>query len=385
MFNILGSFLFGMNSVAKSEVVEANDHQQNESEAMTAMATGEMANKAATAVTIRCETGTQTTATAGAMRHTEAEDSENASKSNMSNSNSNEVAQPVNSNSPRKQQVPYNDWIIIDRGEIHHTGSQRTDIGVNTSMCVDSVLSTTPTSTIETTTAAVAADIIDLDTTLASKQTMDCDVDDDDEDVLLGSFFDKQEHADEDEEEDDDEMTLDKHELVLANNSNNTSEMLMMMMKTMQQQQTKREDWLITPLPCLTSITSSARSIVDNHPFENLLIEHPSMSVFFTATSSSAHQRLHQQYQQQQHPLAPSANQYQLQHQHQQQQAIDEEQLPQDDMIITNMLNQQEEQEKQEKMQQQQTIATATLTSVAGKKMVNKQFFIINLCFCCSC
>lgn len=48
------------------------------------------------------------------------------------------------------------------------------------------------------------------------------------------------------------------------------------------------KDWLITPLPCLTSITASQRSIVENDPLENLLIEHPSMSVFVAATSASA-------------------------------------------------------------------------------------------------
>lgn len=67
---------------------------------------------------------------------------------------------------------------------------------------------------------------------------------DDDDDVLLGSFFERQE----------------------TNCPN---------------------EWLITPLPCLTSITCSQRSLVDNDPLENLLIEHPSMSVFVTVTSSA--------------------------------------------------------------------------------------------------
>jgi hypothetical protein len=49
--------------------------------------------------------------------------------------------------------------------------------------------------------------------------------------------------------------------------------------------QTTNKDWLITPLPCLTSITASQRSI-ESDPLENLLIEHPSMSVFVAATSS---------------------------------------------------------------------------------------------------
>jgi hypothetical protein len=48
----------------------------------------------------------------------------------------------------------------------------------------------------------------------------------------------------------------------------------------------KEDSWLITPLPCLTSITCSQRSIVENDPLENLLIEHPSMSVFISATGN---------------------------------------------------------------------------------------------------
>jgi len=56
----------------------------------------------------------------------------------------------------------------------------------------------------------------------------------------------------------------------------------------------RNKDWLITPLPCLTSITASQRSISDNAELENLLIEHPSMSVFVTATSTSIHENVMQ-------------------------------------------------------------------------------------------
>jgi hypothetical protein len=52
--------------------------------------------------------------------------------------------------------------------------------------------------------------------------------------------------------------------------------------------QTNNNNWLITPLPCLTSIHASQRSIIENDPLENLLIEHPSMSVFVAATSSAS-------------------------------------------------------------------------------------------------
>ncbi|RMZ96040.1 tumor p53-inducible nuclear 2 isoform X1 [Brachionus plicatilis] len=86
----------------------------------------------------------------------------------------------------------------------------------------------------------------------------------DDNDVILGSFFERNEHSTDDQERykartyDDDEMP-----------------------------EVRSKDWLITPLPCLTSITASQRSVTENSELENLLIEHPSMSVFVTATSTS--------------------------------------------------------------------------------------------------
>lgn len=75
---------------------------------------------------------------------------------------------------------------------------------------------------------------------------------------IVGSFFEK--HQDEDEE---------------FNRKYGTN-------------QTNNNNWLITPLPCLTSIHASQRSIIENDPLENLLIEHPSMSVFVAATSSAS-------------------------------------------------------------------------------------------------
>lgn len=79
---------------------------------------------------------------------------------------------------------------------------------------------------------------------------------DDDEDVLLGSFFDRNQFDD----------------------SAKTSQVVTAA--------PQKDEWLITPLPCLTSITCSQRSI-ENDPLENLLIEHPSMSVFVTVTQSA--------------------------------------------------------------------------------------------------
>jgi hypothetical protein len=46
-----------------------------------------------------------------------------------------------------------------------------------------------------------------------------------------------------------------------------------------QHQKIEHDTWLITPLP---SLISSQKSMIENAPLENLLIEHPSMSVFIT-------------------------------------------------------------------------------------------------------
>lgn len=93
-----------------------------------------------------------------------------------------------------------------------------------------------------------------------------------DSECLLGSFF----------ERNTDEIEMQEEEQEEEEQQQETNEVEELM------QSNKKEDWLITPLPCLTSITCSQRSIIENHPLENLLIEHPSMSVFVTATSTSS-------------------------------------------------------------------------------------------------
>jgi hypothetical protein len=49
-----------------------------------------------------------------------------------------------------------------------------------------------------------------------------------------------------------------------------------------QQKTIEQDSWLITPLPSLVSLQTSQKSLIENAPLENLLIEHPSMSVFIT-------------------------------------------------------------------------------------------------------
>lgn len=91
------------------------------------------------------------------------------------------------------------------------------------------------------------------------------DEEEEDNDVLLGSFFDRNQFDQDDRQPQPSAAAAAVQSPLLPPH---------------------KDEWLITPLPCLTSITTSQRSIVDNDPLENLLIEHPSMSVFVSRTNS---------------------------------------------------------------------------------------------------
>lgn len=191
-----------------------------------------------------------------------------------------------------------NDWILINRSEKSSTNVNNKsifDVGVNTSVMmlnhqnhpVNNIEDETTTDTCTKQTTIPYAHNKDEDQemneqfedskeeqlvyqTCATREeaeallnvstTSEC---------LLGAFFERA--MDQDEVEMEDQNELERRELSCLTLLNSN----------------KKEDWLITPLPCLTSITSSQRSIIENHPLENLLIEHPSMSVFVSATSSS--------------------------------------------------------------------------------------------------
>jgi hypothetical protein len=121
-----------------------------------------------------------------------------------------------------------------------------------------------------------------------NKENMD---EDNNNDVLLGSFFDKNEHED-----------TTNGQLLISNlfrsglglneiyNECDNEEQSKQQYEEVVLPARKDETWLITPLPCLTSITESShqRSMIDNYPLENLLIEHPSMSVFISATNANS-------------------------------------------------------------------------------------------------
>jgi hypothetical protein len=189
------------------------------------------------------ENGDQTTNSSSSNKHlTEAstQTSNGEQSSNPTTQNTiNEAS--ASASRPRTQQGGELDWVIVDRTEeadklksIHH-------IGVNTSMIVESK-SQEEAAQVQTTEKHQDAD-----------QQVE---EEDDGQVLLGSFFERHENGNDCEMKEVEEVK-------------------------------EQKEWLITPLPCLTSITGSQRSIVENNPFENMLIEHPSMSVFVSATSAS--------------------------------------------------------------------------------------------------
>lgn len=100
----------------------------------------------------------------------------------------------------------------------------------------------------------------------------------DDNDIILGSFFEKNENSNDDQERYKTQR--------LAEEDEDISDEVVA--------EVRNKDWLITPLPCLRSITASQRSISENAELENLLIEHPSMSVFVSATSTSLIESTHE-------------------------------------------------------------------------------------------
>lgn len=98
------------------------------------------------------------------------------------------------------------------------------------------------------------------------------------EDPLIGSFFQKNEN------DDNDERYKCKPQLDKTDQTHQTVDN-----QTVLPQPKKNDAWLITPLPCLTSITESSqqKSMIDNDPLENLLIEQPSRFMSASTTEAS--------------------------------------------------------------------------------------------------
>lgn len=181
-----------------------------------------------------------------AQEHELLQQTESASQSTQTLDNSNVNNETNNGVVPTVNRKP-EDWVIVDRSEeADKELVVRNDASTNTSMIQSKVINE-PESSKEPT------------ATLSESNH-----------AILGSFFEKNEQEDE-------EFNRKYKSHKLHEDDENIAD-----------EQTTTKDWLITPLPCLTSITASQRSIVENDPLENLLIEHPSMSVFVAATSSTS-------------------------------------------------------------------------------------------------
>jgi hypothetical protein len=109
------------------------------------------------------------------------------------------------------------------------------------------------------------------------------------DDPLIGSFFQKNEFCDDEE----------RYKFYREHQNDNKIEVDMKtdnQICTVETQtvlpQPKQDTWLITPLPCLTSITESsqqAKSMIDNDPLENLLIEQPNRFMSASTTEALPH------------------------------------------------------------------------------------------------
>ena len=168
------------------------------------------------------------------------------------------------------EKKPTEDWVIVDPNDeanaimrARETGSTQTDEQLAANENLVDMQEARVASPYDVKTEA------EMKAFLAASQRAD----EEDLDLMLRSFFDRNEREGLEEmrlrgEEEHEQQTVEQMEANPVEQA--------------------EETWLITPLPCLTSITMSQRSIIENGTLENLLIEHPSMSVFMSATSSSA-------------------------------------------------------------------------------------------------
>lgn len=205
-----------------------------------------------------------------------------STQTTINNSNNNEHEMAANQEVVKK---PVEDWVIVDPNDeaerlnasmrSRETGSTQTDEQLVTNenlvdMQEDRVVVASP---FDVKTEAEMKAFLGANYKKAAAIEEDLD-------IMLRSFFDRNEregleemrHRQQEQEELEEEQCDSNEEEQMEANPVEQAE----------------ETWLITPLPCLTSITMSQRSIIENGTLENLLIEHPSMSVFMSATSQSS-------------------------------------------------------------------------------------------------
>lgn len=272
MFNLFGSLFFGQRPVATTT---ADMNSQPESTHAAASTTNEASTQTSSKQTAHTQTA--------AMEHDLHMKSNDAEEARTQYS---PFIGPLNYNEYHQHNQSSNDWVIVDRSEeadkcfyksntSHKTTHLSAEAGINTSTIMQQDNNEQTQEDNQTITSMQLEEQEDE----AEEKTVSkmFERSDEDNDIILGSFFEKNEIETEAESQ---RYTMNREES--DEEEDDEGEQGVQLEKKPQ-----ANDWQITPLPCLTSTTWSQRSLVADDPLENLLIEHPSMSVFVSATSSS--------------------------------------------------------------------------------------------------
>jgi hypothetical protein len=248
MFNLLGSLFFGQRA---TDDMETSATYGNSSTPENAIADTQVVVEASTQTSMHANYQTE-------MHH-------HHIPSDTSIIKHTPFIGPLNYNEslPRHNSL---DWVIVDRSEeadkcsFNNKQQQETkDTGINTSILMPNEVENSYTDKTTTTSTHMQDEEEEVEVKQPPQLTM-FERSDDDNDIILGSFFEKNEH-----ESEQDKSRYYQHQ------------------DESDQEEDQTKNWQITPLPCLTSKSVIAQTLED--PLENLLIEHPSMSVFVSATS----------------------------------------------------------------------------------------------------
>jgi len=200
--------------------------------------------------------------------------------SSPSTNNANDNNEPLTSQTPLNDSTHsscQSDWVIVDKGDTDDTYEQQSNfIGPLAMQHTDNLVDMEAQSN-----DVLLGSFFDKNATTS---------DEDSERFRCHQFIDADNEADEKQEEEEHEDEEEDEEPMVQQLDKTDSQTGQLTSATQTENVLKKnETWLITPLPCLTSITQSSqqRSMIDNDPLENLLIEHPSMSIFMSATNVS--------------------------------------------------------------------------------------------------
>jgi hypothetical protein len=244
MFNLIGS-LFNFGGRTEEQQI-----------AQTSQTNSSVSNSGDESKRVLVETSTQTSNTNATRKDKTLNNEQSTNDQEMTKEHQDDANSVIN------KSMSGEDWVIVDKMDDAEPSNLNrpliNHVGINTSMHRSVVHQTESNDSVDTLNTG------HTDQPSVSSHPNKVDEELESDDVLLGSFFERNERE---------EMNTDEQ----------------MVIEQQQPSKKSREDWLITPLPCLTSMTpSKQRSIIESDPLENLLIEHPSMSVFVAATSSES-------------------------------------------------------------------------------------------------